>query len=232
MKFSYTYRTSDNAVHDGVISASSRDDVYQLLKPKGIKPYNVQLVPGFANRIASIGKRGIAIVALSLGVIVALMQLHRTQQKVEEVRREVTVATEPRHQIAALPKDWRETFSARGSSPTDMYFALFAQPGNANEGVIASSFGDELEAMPMVAADDPAWLAELKRIVAGMKIEALAMRRAGKSDIEIALWLTERQRMESSYRDQLIMQLRTGQMPRADVEKALSAMGLRPPQDF
>ena len=54
VRFTYEYRTSDNALHKGVIDASDRDAVYVALRARGIKPSRVDEAPGLFNKLFGI----------------------------------------------------------------------------------------------------------------------------------------------------------------------------------
>lgn len=73
MKFNYEYRTSDNKLHEGVVSAASRDDAFAVLKARGIRPGRVTEAPGVFNKLFGKGKRWIAIVALAVALAIAVI---------------------------------------------------------------------------------------------------------------------------------------------------------------
>ena len=60
VRFVYQYRTHDNAVRSGEVSAADRDAAYRALKEKGIRPSRLEEAPGLANKIFGKGKRWIA----------------------------------------------------------------------------------------------------------------------------------------------------------------------------
>ena len=75
MKFNYEYRTSDNKLHGGVVSAASREDAFSMLKARGINPARVTEAPGFFNKLFGKGKRWIAICVLAAALVAALVAL-------------------------------------------------------------------------------------------------------------------------------------------------------------
>lgn len=79
MIFDYQYRTHDNELKTGSISASSRDEAFRTLKARGVNPSRVELAPGIGNRFAALGKRGwtIILLVLLLGAVLAGAALHR-----------------------------------------------------------------------------------------------------------------------------------------------------------
>ena len=56
MKFTYQYRTKDNAIQHGVVSATDKDAAYAALRAYGIKPSRVEELPGFFNKLFGKGK--------------------------------------------------------------------------------------------------------------------------------------------------------------------------------
>ena len=81
MKFRYGYRTKDNEKIEGVISATSREDVYAQLRREGRKPYMVEPLPGLLNRLSGISKRWLAI-----GVLCALCFVRSCTRKARGTR--------------------------------------------------------------------------------------------------------------------------------------------------
>ena len=59
--------------HEGVINASSRDEVYSILKARGIRPGSVVEAPGFFNKLFGRGKRWLLIAALAIFVVLLLL---------------------------------------------------------------------------------------------------------------------------------------------------------------
>lgn len=81
MTFRYGYNTSDNRRQFGTIAAGSRDAAYAELKKRGIRPFCVELAPGFSNKLASLGKRGLAIILLAVALIAALITLIAVRER-------------------------------------------------------------------------------------------------------------------------------------------------------
>lgn len=77
MRFDYEYRTRENELKRGSISASSREAVFATLKRQGINPSRVKLADGVLNAIASLGKRTLAIVLLGVALLVILVLVSR-----------------------------------------------------------------------------------------------------------------------------------------------------------
>lgn len=72
MRFDYQYRTRENELKSGSVSAASREAAYKALKSQGINPSRVTLAPGALNYLASFGKRSWLIVILAVALAVTL----------------------------------------------------------------------------------------------------------------------------------------------------------------
>ncbi len=221
MRFDYQYRTSANELKEGSLSAPSRDAAYAMLKKDGINPSRVVLAAGFWNYLASIGRRGLAIVVLALVVLGLVLYQYSTPTSTP-----IRNAYLPRHQIANLPDSWLNELS-KYFSPMDVYIATLAQPGcDVSIDVVPSPdmFSVEyLEAeLPASLPSEPRWVTELKGIILGIKEESLALIRGGKSPNDVILWLRERQRMEAAYREQIL----GGEGTTEEKALRLRAMGL------
>lgn len=231
----YTYRSSDGAWHASNVRAADRDGVFAELKRRGVKPVKVELASGFLNSVRALGRRWYAIIILVLALAATLaytftggLRVSRAPAATASASAASSVPAEPRHQVDDLPSDWIAHLG-EFFNPTDAYLALFAQPGRVDGLDIVPSPGAFTEASfsepvaPVVEAD-PAWVAEMKSILVGMKEEALTLSRGGKASQEIILWLRERQRMEAGYRAQIL----AGDGTRTEKTARLEAVGLQP----
>ena len=229
MKFLYQYRTSDNAQHEGVIFAASRDTAYSLLKAKGIKPSRVEEAPGVFNKIFGKGKRWIAIAFLSVALLVAVGILVSTSGD-ESSRR-----TAPRSQIYGDPAllslhascNWRDVFDDEG----DRLLVAYAQPGIP---VDQDSLGHEFvtsatkalsKARPDVAIlrDDPDEVKKVKRIVNGMRIEVAKYLSAGGSAEGYVERLAERQKIECDIVENVLKEFETLKVKGSKVDGRMEA---------
>lgn len=204
MTFRYTYRTSDGAWHEAEIDASDRNAVYDTLKPKGIRPVKVWCPdpPLFYG-----AKRWIAIVILALIAVVASVVAYRRSAKNSSLfALRSSLSPVPRHRILDAPPDFAASAVKNFAYSSERFLALNAQPGlpYAVEGENLNDLAEALEHEIVPSPDDPEWVVDLKRIVAGMKLEAGILMRDGKNPSDIALWLIERQKMEFTYRNQII----------------------------
>ncbi len=203
MTFRYTYRTSDGAWHEAEIEASDRNAVYDTLKPQGIRPVKVWCPnPPLFHGV----KRWIAIVILAFVAIGSLAVAYRAENNRTIEQSGQSNNAQPRHRILSAPPDFAAQAVKHFAYSSERFLALNAQPGMpydiGNESL--DDLEDALKQDVVPSPDDPEWLVDLKRIVAGMKIEAGILMRDGKKPADIALWLTERQKMEFTYRNQII----------------------------
>lgn len=202
MRFIYSYKTSQGEFCEGEVSASSRDAAFALLKKNGIRPMKVSLAPGLWNGVLSLGKRGAAIVVLSVAltaVIVLLLRMRREPQ------------AEPRSQIYGDPavlqecarNGWRNVLSEEG----DLILARYAQPGQGVPSDVgdragwASALERSLATRLTVTGDGLQEHRKMKRIVNGMKDELREYLRDGGSVETYLIRLDERQRTEIGIRE-------------------------------
>jgi hypothetical protein len=202
--FRYTYRTSDGAWHEAEIEASDRNAVYDTLKPQGIRPVKVWCPnpPLFHG-----AKRWIAIVILALVAVgTSVVAYRRSAHNSSPFTLNSSLAPVPRHRILNAPPDFAAQAVKHFAYSSERFLALNAQPGlpYSVENESLDDLAEALEHEIVPSPDEPEWVVDMKRIVAGMKIEAGILMRDGKKPSDIELWLTERQKMESTYRNQII----------------------------
>ena len=192
MKYTYAYKTSDGVRHEDSMSASSREEVFTVLRGKGIKAIKVTAADGSkANgEMRGLRKRAVAalvaLVALGVGVV-AYFGGTRTGAGLAAN----PAAVSPRHQIYGDPATMEELergdFAAHLPRVGDQMLAVFAQPGKlmcakgsnprlleaAMEAAFAAYAKDELAAEHDIAinAGEERELRELKQIINGMREE-------------------------------------------------------------
>ena len=203
MKFRYGYRTKDNAKVEGVISASSREDVYAKLKREGRRPYMVEPLPGLLNRLSGIGKWWIVVVALVVVVVVLFVVAFRGGGNAAELLD--TLDSPTRRQVigdaAVIDKGIREGWAAVFKDEGERFLASFAIPGvpaglrNTTEEEILAALGRRIE----VTADDTIEARQIKAIVEGMKQELREFISAGGSVRQYGSRLVQRQEEELAY---------------------------------
>lgn len=217
MKFLYEYKTSENERRHGEISVPSRSAVYTELKKQGIRPYKVELAPGFTNWVQSLGKRTAVIVALIVAVV-GLGYLWRGSEDEAEEYKGLVAANEDkvavfddkfenktRRQVigdtAIIEKGirtgWSEVFTEEG----ERFLASFAIPGvpagqrNTTEDEIRAALARQI--VPMET--DGIEARQIKSMVEGMKEELRAFMHDGGSIREFGSCLVERQESELGY---------------------------------
>lgn len=181
MKFRYQYRTKDNEVRSGEISAADRDAAYAALRANGIKASRMDEAPGFFNKLFGKGKRWIAIVLLAFAVVSAMMLWWQSEQAFVEAGR--VEQSMPRHQIYGDPATVAKFSSYEGLKDVlgcegDALLACYAQPGKIAViparvryvELLMSAKTNELA----VCSEDTREIQELKQIVNGIREELVA----------------------------------------------------------
>ena len=192
MKYTYAYKTSDGVRHEDSMNASSREEVFEALRAKGIKAIKVVAADGSkANgEVRGVRKRVVvALVALAAACagVVAYIGGERTGANVAPD----PAVSSPRHQIYGDPAIMegleRGDFAAVLPRTGDQMLAVFAQPGKlmcakgANPRLLDATMEtafvayakDELSAEHDIAIDagEARELRELKQIVNGIREE-------------------------------------------------------------
>lgn len=206
MKFVYHYRTSDNTLHKGVISAADRDAAFLALKKIGIRPSRVDAAPGFFNILFGKGKRWIAIVILTLVSAVAVIYVwytHLSYGKLESSYSELD--SEERRQIigdAAIVEigirtGWATVFPEKG----ERFLASFAVPGTvaAVRNISEKELQLSLERCVPIQQSDDIETRQIKTIVEGMKKEIRTLVADGWTLKEVGAALARRQDIEIGY---------------------------------
>ena len=134
MKFRYGYRTKDNEKIEGVISATSREDVYAQLRREGRKPYMVEPLPGLLNRLSGISKRWLAIavlagVCVALAIAVGRVVLNAPQPSSLDAALDAPTRRQPIGDVAIIDKGVREGWADVFALEGDRFLASFAVPG-------------------------------------------------------------------------------------------------------
>ena len=134
MKFIYAYKSSDGVRHEDSMNASSREEVFTVLRGRGIKAIKVTAADGSkANgEVRGLRKRAVfALVALATVVAGVLAYLGGERTGAATAANSATSA--PRHQIYGDPAvvsilergDFADALPREG----DRLLAVFAQPG-------------------------------------------------------------------------------------------------------
>ena len=192
MKYTYVYKSSDGVRHEESMNASSREEVFTILRGKGIKAIKVIAADGSkANgEVRGLGKRavlGLVAVAALVAGEVAYLGGERTGAATAAD----SAASAPRHQIygdpVAVSGFERGDFAAVFPREGDRLLAIFAQPGKLMcakgsnprslsqkqlEAFAAYASSDLTSEKDVVLADtDSREIRELKQIVNGLREE-------------------------------------------------------------
>lgn len=181
MRFIYEYRTSDNVLQTGTIDAVTRDEVYAALKERGIRPSRVTEAPGLANKLFGKGKRWIAIAILLLVSLSLFFSLHTTKKEIAESN-----LFEERAQLYGDPVVIRECEDAGWTNAFDVafdrYLARYAIPGRKVEPLdVIPPTVEESVRLATIDEKDLTEVAQMKRMVNGMKRELAEYLKAGGS---------------------------------------------------
>lgn len=234
MEFRYSYKTSDGVRHEAEINAPSRDKAFAMLREQGIRPIRVVAKEplrdprGFRGRFIALV---FFVLLVSLVVAVALWWRQTARSAavpypMTAPQGQMTYATaRPRGQIVDFKTiDLEKTF--RFSS--ERRLAAYAQPGiDVTSDIELDKMEDLPEALERpitIASDDSPSVRELKRMVTGLKDEARAYVRAGHGISAFVEWLMARQRMETDYRRQMVVRVKSGIISREEANVTLHAM--------
>ena len=210
MRFLYEYKTKENVQQRGEISAPSRSAVYTELKKQGIKPYKVELAPGFWNWLQSLGKRTAAIALLCLGIVgVSLLWLGQKDKATAFEDKAIAYSdrfeNKTRRQIIGdtaiiekgIRNGWADVFPDEG----ERFLASFAIPGvpagqrNTTEEEISAALSRQI----FPAEADGIEAQQIKAMVEGMKDELREFMRNGGTIKQFGSALVERQEAELGY---------------------------------
>lgn len=138
MKYIYAYKTPDGIRHEDSMNASSREEVFEALRAKGIKAIKVVAADGSkANgEVRGLRKRAVvALVALAAAVagVVAYIGGERTGAAERANPAKPSPNASPRHQIygdpAVMEAFERGDFGDALPRDGDRFLGVFAQPG-------------------------------------------------------------------------------------------------------
>ena len=192
MKYTFAYKTSDGVRHEDSLDAESRDEVFEVLRGRGIRPIKVVAADGSkANgEIRGLRKRAVFMLVV-FAALVAGVVAYLGGERTGAATAANSAANAPRHQIYGDPATMegleRGDFAAHLPRTGDQMLAVFAQPGKlmcakganprlldaAMEAAFVAYAKDELAAERDIAIDagEERELRELKQIVNGMREE-------------------------------------------------------------
>ena len=219
MKFIYTYRTSDNVLHEGIVKAATKEAAYALLRGKGVKPGQMKEAPGLLNMFLGKYKRWSAIILLSLATVALLTIVNRQENVIQRAALEQSgEGPLDRRQLLGddtvinrgIETDWAVVFPRS----CDRFLARFAQPGHAVSRIEPESLCDMADAIqeslgvPIPVNDsDLDEYKQIRRIVAGMREELSAYLKDGGNVLGYLECLVQRQTYEVNLRTKAKAQL-------------------------
>ena len=210
MKFRYGYRTKDNEKVEGVISAASREDVYAQLRREGRKPYMVEPLPGFLNRLSGISKRWVAIAVLAgicvaLAIAVGRVVLNAPQPSAVEASLDSPIRRQPIGDVAIIDKGIREGWADVFTLEGDRFLASFAVPGTppAIRSTTEEEIKEALRCSPSPSNFDSGSASlearQIRAMVSGMKQELREFIADGGTIKQYGKRLVQRQEAELGY---------------------------------
>ena len=192
MKFTYVYKSSDGVRHEAAIEAESREEVFEALRGRGIRPIKVVAADGSKANGEIRGLRKRAVFALvALAALVAGVVAYFGGERTGAATAANSAMSAPRHQIYGDPATMegleRGDFAAHLPRTGDQMLAVFAQPGKlmcargANPRRIDEKSYGAFEAYAKndlavendiaINSADSREITELKQIVNGMRAE-------------------------------------------------------------
>ena len=175
MKFGYSYKTSDGARHEKVFIASSKEEVFETLRERGIRPIKVWSLED--DKMSPLMKTLVAFV-VTLVVLAALIwlgvELHgRSAAPGPQEEDRSQIYGDPGILQTCEARAWSNVFENEG----DRFLARFAQPGRnvklsgqAWRDIVAADLKAHMKPVKVTRTDGPE-IAKMKRMVNGMKKE-------------------------------------------------------------
>lgn len=201
MKYTYAYKTSDGIRHEDSMDASSREEVFGILRAKGIKAIKVVAADGSKANGAPPPKHRLAFYILLIFVLAAVVAIFRFSFPVSHSET-AFIADGTRRQVigdeAVIEKGIRTGWSNIFGREGDRFLASFAIPGtkagqrSTSEKEFRLALEENVEPQPT----DSIEIRQIKAIVKGMKDEARRYLAAGGTIQKYGERLIERQDAE------------------------------------
>lgn len=228
------------------MEASCREDVFSSLREKGIKAIKVVAEDGSkANgEFHGVRKRVVAIIAFAVALLSSLVVYYLTRQispTVEQAvieKETISKANEAGLRIAK-PRPRKQLVIPDGVNINsidtlrrgELILAKFAQPGKIVEDSEIPKSAEEdlrdcLDEDIIINDDDEAWVADLKRILAGLKNEVKMLVSGGKAISGVIEYYKTRQKMEARFKADILKDVERGTRSKEAARHALDAVGL------
>ncbi len=208
MKYSYAYKTSDGVRHEAWVEASCREEVFALLRAKGIRAIKVVAADGSkANgEVRGVRKR-VFLTSLVIAVVVVgagAFYIGREDRRLDSSDTAIAGVTKiavalPRQEIAGDRKRLLGLSDSLFSFKAERFLAKFAEPGiavPASELPSPEDFMACLDGQIRYAEGELTEVIDLKRMVVGLKEELAAYVKGGGSVGQYVQELIKRQNIE------------------------------------
>lgn len=250
MKYTYAYKTSDGIRHEESMNASSREEVFAVLRSKGIKAIKVVAADGSkANgEVRGIRKRVVFVIACVVAALTGATVYFAAQGRNVVTPKAHSASTAKLRNATPLPRQMipgdrgriTEAAASLKSAP-ERLLAAFAEPGRpltALDGKTPTEaeFAAILREPLKIADDEFTESVDLKRIVTRIKGDMRRYFAAGGTAEEFIAELVKRQKQEIAYREKA--EARLNEMLKGDTSKAydfflkanaqLQSMGIYP----
>lgn len=209
MQYGYRYHDSNGKIRTGEIAAPTREDAFQALKGKGVRPMQFWTIEAPAHRVSPWYWLAIGVLALLLVAAVFALLANRSQsQPVNEVADNLATPL-IRRQGALTDAEAMRSLDDIFRYDSERTLALFAEPGALERSdewpdVLDEDTWDALQCAICIDEGDPKEVVTLKRVVTGIKGEVAQRLLGGMSLEEVTDWLCERQAMEADFRDRIV----------------------------
>lgn len=209
MKYGYAYKTSDGVRHEAQIEASSREEVFALLRAQGIRAIKVVASDGSkANgEVRGVRRRVLVASVLTAGVAAGALAFWLGQGRRPSPMPAAPAPTRiaaalPRQEIAGDRLRLAEAGDALFAHRAERFLARFAEPGVAvkvspDEVPAPDEFLACLDTPIRYADDELTEAIDLKRMVVGMKNELSAYLKGGGGVPDYLRELFRRQSLEA-----------------------------------
>ena len=220
-QFIYSWQDKEGHRHEGVMEAPNKDAVYALLRSKGIRAIKVteRIVPVVKNSFSGLRKRDwVSLLIIFLVLLVALVPFLYQKPDVK-----------PRHFLDIPEGVVLTNVFERGC---DAYLAQFAVPGMTNlVGQVEwlDEYEVDLSKSVLLRDNKEEWQEELRKVVGGIKAEAVSYLRISGGALHFIDHLKERQAMEHARLTEMLRKVYRKEISLGEANATLRGLGLQLP---